>query len=46
MARLAQQYPEDNTRIGTVVKGTAAEVIFLEGAERVDLAAGYDHFSA
>ena len=34
------------TRIGTVVKGTAAEVIFLEGAERVDLAAGYDHFSA
>jgi thiamine-monophosphate kinase len=34
------------TRIGTVVEGTASDVTFVEGDERVDLAAGYDHFSA
>lgn len=34
------------TRIGTVVDGRAPDVTFVEGDERVDLAAGYDHFSA
>lgn len=34
------------TRIGTVVEGPEAEVTFKEGESRVDLAAGYDHFSA
>ena len=34
------------TRIGTVVEGPPAEVTFIEGDDRVDLAAGYDHFSA
>ena len=34
------------TRIGAVVDGPAAEVTFKEGRDRVDLAAGYDHFSA
>lgn len=34
------------TRVGTVVEGNAGEVAFLEGADRVDLAQGYDHFSA
>ena len=34
------------TRIGTVVDGSASDVTFVEGTERVDLAAGYDHFSA
>ncbi len=34
------------TRIGTVVDGPASDVIFIEGDARVDLAAGYDHFSA
>jgi len=41
-----EQFEIPLTRIGTVVEGPAAEVIFLEGGERVDLAAGYDHFSA
>ena len=45
-AAFSEEFDIPLTRIGTVVKGTAAEVIFLEGAERVDLAAGYDHFSA
>lgn len=34
------------TRIGMVVEGTEADVTFIEDGERVDLAAGYDHFSA
>jgi hypothetical protein len=34
------------TRVGAVVKGNPGEVTFVEGGERVDLAAGYDHFSA
>jgi hypothetical protein len=34
------------TRLGSVVEGEAGEVTFTEGGERVDLAAGYDHFSA
>ncbi len=34
------------TRIGSVVGGPAGDVTFLEAEERVDLAAGYDHFSA
>lgn len=34
------------TRIGRVVEGPEAEVTFKEGESRVDLAAGYDHFSA
>jgi thiamine-monophosphate kinase len=34
------------TRIGKVVEGEEAEVAFREGETRVDLAAGYDHFSA
>ena len=34
------------TRIGKVIDGPAAEVTFIEGDDRVDLAAGYDHFSA
>jgi thiamine-monophosphate kinase len=34
------------TRIGVVADGPAAEVTFREGQDRVDLAAGYDHFSA
>ena len=34
------------TRIGKVIDGPAAEVRFMEGEDRVDLAAGYDHFSA
>jgi thiamine monophosphate kinase len=34
------------TRIGMVVEGPKAEVTFREGESRVDLAAGYDHFSA
>lgn len=33
------------TKIGMVVEGDGAEVVFMEGEERVDLAAGYDHFS-
>lgn len=33
------------TRIGQVVEGPEGEVSFLEGKDRVDLAAGYDHFS-
>jgi thiamine-monophosphate kinase len=34
------------TRIGSVVEGDAGDVAFTERGERVDLAAGYDHFSA
>jgi thiamine-monophosphate kinase len=36
------------TQIGIVVESAGAEpgVTFIEGEERVDLAAGYDHFSA
>ena len=34
------------TRIGSGVEGPAAEVTFMSGEDRVDLAAGYDHFSA
>jgi thiamine-monophosphate kinase len=34
------------TRIGKVVDGPGAQVTFTEGGVRVDLAAGYDHFSA
>jgi thiamine-monophosphate kinase len=34
------------TRVGTVVEGTDGEVTFLEDGARVDLAQGYDHFSA
>jgi thiamine-monophosphate kinase len=34
------------TRIGEVVEGPGAQVTFTEGGDRVDLAAGYDHFSA
>jgi thiamine-monophosphate kinase len=34
------------TRIGKVVDGHGAQVTFTEGGVRVDLAAGYDHFSA
>lgn len=34
------------TRIGSVVEGEGGEVGFTENGERVDLAAGYDHFSA
>ena len=34
------------TRIGKVVEGPGAEVTFTERGDRVDLAAGYDHFSA
>lgn len=34
------------TKIGTVVEGTDADVTFIEDGARVDLAAGYDHFSA
>jgi thiamine-monophosphate kinase len=34
------------TRIGVVTGGPAGEVTFMEGQDRVDLAAGYDHFSA
>jgi thiamine-monophosphate kinase len=34
------------TRIGIVVDGPPSDVTFIEGDERVDLAAGYDHFSA
>ena len=34
------------TRIGMVVEGDAAAVVFMDGEERVDLLAGYDHFSA
>jgi len=33
------------TRIGTVIEGPEPEVTFTEGESRVDLAAGYDHFS-
>ena len=33
------------TRIGAVVEGLEGEVTFKEGESRVDLAAGYDHFS-
>ncbi len=34
------------TRVGTVIEGMAGDVTFTEDGERVDLAAGYDHFSA
>jgi thiamine-monophosphate kinase len=34
------------TRIGSAVEGAAGDVRFTESGERVDLAAGYDHFSA
>lgn len=34
------------TRVGTVVEGTDGEVTFVEDGARVDLAQGYDHFSA
>lgn len=34
------------TRIGSVVDGVAGQVFFTEDGKRVDLAAGYDHFSA
>jgi thiamine-monophosphate kinase len=34
------------TRIGKVVEGPGGKVTFAEGGVRVDLAAGYDHFSA
>jgi thiamine-monophosphate kinase len=34
------------TRVGEVVEGPGAQVTFTEGGDRVDLAAGYDHFSA
>ena len=34
------------TRIGKVVEGPGAQVTFTERGTRVDLAAGYDHFSA
>lgn len=34
------------TRIGSVAAGPAGEVTFTEDGLRVDLAAGYDHFSA
>ena len=34
------------TRIGKVVEGPGAQVAFTERGDRVDLAAGYDHFSA
>jgi thiamine-monophosphate kinase len=34
------------TRVGSVVEGVAGTVNFTEKGERVDLAAGYDHFSA
>jgi thiamine-monophosphate kinase len=36
------------TAVGTVVESSGGEsdVTFIEGEERVDLAAGYDHFSA
>ena len=34
------------TRIGVVVEGPEGDVTFKEGESRVDLASGYDHFSA
>ena len=42
----ASRFSIQLTRIGTVVEGPPAEVTFIEGDDRVDLAAGYDHFSA
>jgi thiamine monophosphate kinase len=34
------------TRIGSVIEGEEGLVAFTEDGRRVDLAAGYDHFSA
>jgi thiamine-monophosphate kinase len=46
VAAFSSRFSIPLTRIGTVVEGTEAEVTFVEGDDRVDLAAGYDHFSA
>jgi len=46
VAAFSSRFSIPLTRIGTVVEGTEAEVTFVEGEDRVDLAAGYDHFSA
>jgi thiamine-monophosphate kinase len=45
-AAFASRFSVPLTRIGKVIDGPAAEVTFVEDNDRVDLAAGYDHFSA
>jgi thiamine-monophosphate kinase len=45
-ASFARTFDVPLTRIGVVVDGEAGRVIFTEAGRRVDLAAGYDHFSA
>jgi thiamine-monophosphate kinase len=45
-AAFSSRFDVPLTRVGTVIDGPAAEVTFMEGEDRVDLAAGYDHFSA
>jgi thiamine-monophosphate kinase len=46
VAKFSSTFGVPLTRVGAVVKGNPGEVTFVEGGERVDLAAGYDHFSA
>jgi thiamine-monophosphate kinase len=45
-ALFARTFGVPLTRIGSVVEGKAGDVTFTETGERVDLGAGYDHFSA
>ena len=44
--RFASTFGVSLTRIGTIVEGVPGSVTFTEDGERVDLVAGYDHFSA
>jgi thiamine-monophosphate kinase len=46
VAAFATRFSLPLTRIGKVDQGPDAGVTFIEGGIRVDLAAGYDHFSA